>query len=243
MSSPITHATAPVTVLAVAAWLLACADIAVAQQTAPPVRPPSVEIGGGIGYVGQAEAGTHDATMTSNQPGENPNPFTFFHATGKTRSGLVGVFQVGVNVSPVWGVEGGFQYSNPTLSLKIDRDVEGAPPTEIIGATFRQYAAEGNLVYHFNRHRFDNRKTVPFVLAGAGQLQQRDADTGAEETGRYYQAGLGFKWFSAITAAGRARGAGLRLDIRYVFRDGGFDFEDKGRRSLIAVSATALVGF
>jgi hypothetical protein len=196
-----------------------------------------------MGYVGQAEAGTHDATMTSNQPGESPDLFTFFRATGKTRSGPVGSFAIGVNVSPTWGVEGGFQYSNPTLSVKLDRDVENVPETEITAATYRQYAAEGNLVYHFNRNRFDNRKTVPFLLAGAGQIQQRDADSGIEETGRYYQAGFGFKWFSNISAIGRARGAGLRLDIRYIFRDGGFDFEDQGRRSLVAVSATALVGF
>lgn len=242
MSCPV-KGPAALTAVAAAASLLVLADVVVAQPAAQAVRPPSVEVGGGLGYVGQAEAGTHNATFTSNQPGTDPPPFQFFRATGKTRSGPVGFVVIGVNVSPAWGVEGGFQYSNPTLSVKIDQDVEGVEPTEITGATFRQYAAEGNVVYHFNRNRYDNRRSVPFVLAGAGQMQQRDADTGVEETGRYYQAGVGVKWFNGISRAGRARGAGMRLDIRYVFRDGGFDFEDKGRRSLITVSATALVGF
>ncbi len=224
---------------ATVAAFLGLADAATAQT----VRPPSVEIGGGVGYVGQAEAGTQDATMTRNEPGEDPDRFTFFRATGKTRSGLVGFFTIGVNVSPAWGVEGGFQYSNPTLSVKIDQDAEQLPPIEITAATFRQYAVEGNLVYHLNPGRFDNRKTVPFLLAGAGLLQQQDDDTGVEETGQYYQAGLGFKWFSSISARNRAGGVGMRLDIRYIFRDGGFDFEDQARRSLVTVSATAMVGF
>ena len=181
--------------------------------------------------------------MTTNEPGESPDRFTFFRTNGKTRSGPVGFFTVGVNLSPTWGVEGGFQYSNPTLSLKVDQDVEQVPPIEITTATYRQYTAEGNVVYHLNRSRFDNRKTVPFLLAGAGLLQQNDADSGVDETGHYYQAGFGFKWFSSISRRGRAGGAGMRLDIRYVFREGGFDFADQSRRSLLTATATALVGF
>jgi hypothetical protein len=241
MMRSVIQAAAPAVVAVFAFAALAVPEHVFAQGTSLSVRPPTVEIGGGIGYAGQAEAGTEDATMTSNEPGEDPDPLTFFRATAKTRSGPVRFVQIGVSVSPAWGIEGGFQYSNPTLSVKVDRDAEGVPPVEITGLTFRQYAAEGNVVYHFNEYRFDNRKTVPFVLAGAGQQQQRDAETGVEETARYYQAGVGFKWFSNV-ASGRARGAGVRLDIRYVFRDGGFDFEDKARRSSVVISATALVG-
>src|SRR5688572_16054228 len=242
MSGSVKQATAPFRMVTVALSVLAIADIAVAQQTGP-VRPPAVEVGGGIGYVGQAEAGTHDATMTGNFPGDDPDPLIFFATSGKTRSGPVAFVQLGVNVSPAWGVEGGFQYSNPAISLKVSEDIENVAPVEISLADFRQYAAEGNVVYHLNRYRYDQRKTVPFLLAGAGVLRQRDAETSAEETARYYQAGLGFKWFSGIGSTGQAGGAGMRLDLRYIFRDGGFDFSDQGRRSLITLSATALVGF
>jgi hypothetical protein len=205
------------------------------------VRPPTVEVSAGIGYVGQADSGTRDATMTANGLG-SIDPITFFSANGKTRSGPVGVGSVGINLTRSFGVEGGFQYSRPSLSVELDEDVEDTPSVIIEGAAFEQYVTEGNLVYHFNGARIDETRTVPFVLAGAGVIRQ-DADDGTSETGTIYQAGLGFKWFSKIAQSGRAHGAGMRLDVRYVFRDGGFDFEQDQQRSLIVFTATALFGF
>jgi hypothetical protein len=215
---------------------------AMAQNEAePPVRPPTVEIGGGIGWFGQADAGTRDATMTANQPG-NPGRLNFFSATGKTRSGPAGVGIIGVNFSRHFGVEGGFQYSRPRLVIDVDEDVEHTPGVTIEGDAFDQFVAEGNFIYHFNQARFDNRRTVPFVLAGVGALRQK-TDDGITENGTIYQAGLGFKWFSGISSRGHAGGPGMRLDVRYVFRDGGLDFEEDARRSFFTFTATALFGF
>jgi hypothetical protein len=212
-------------------------------QIAPDVqvRPPTVEVGGGIGYVGQADSGTRDATMTANALGST-DPVTFFTASGKTRSGPVGVGSVGFNITRDIGVEGGFQYSRPSLSVELDQDVEDTPSIIIDGPAFEQYVTEGNLIYHFNGARIDQTRSVPFVFAGAGVLRQ-NADDGTSETGTIYQAGLGFKWFSQISRTGRAHGAGMRLDLRYVFRDGGFDFEENQQRSLVVFTATALFGF
>jgi hypothetical protein len=204
------------------------------------ITPPTVELGGGIGWVGQADAGTRDATMTANAPGE-AEAITFFSASGKTRSGPVGVGTVGLNFSRRFGVEAGFQYSRPSLSVRVDEDVEDTPSLTVEGPSFDQYLTEGNFIYHFNDSRFDNRRTVPFVLAGAGVFRQK-ADDGTTENGTIYQAGLGFKWLSALSSTGRAHGAGLRLDVRYVFRDGGFDFEDQQYRSFFVFTATALFG-
>ena len=217
--------------------------VQVSAQAAPDVqvRPPTVELGGGIGYVGQADSGTRNATMTANGL-ESTDPLTFFRASGKTRSGPVGVGSVGINLTRSIGVEGGFQYSRPSLSVELDQDVEDTPSVTIEGAAFEQYVTEGSLVYHFNDGRIDESRTVPFVLAGAGVIRQ-NADDGTSETGTIYQAGLGFKWFSRISRTGRAHGAGMRLDVRYVFRDGGFDFEPDQQRSLVVFTATALFGF
>lgn len=239
MSRPVERGVQAVRWLIAVVCLLAGALPADAQQRTR-VLPPTVEIGGGLVYAEQ-ETATRDATFTAGTPGETA-PLIFFRANGKTRPGVVGAVTVGANVTRAIGVEGGFQYSRPELSVRITEDLEGVPDITIVAASFRQYVAEGNVLYHFNNARFDARKTVPFVLAGAGILRQRD-DAGSEETGRQYQAGVGFKWFSRISAAGRAHGAGVRLDIRYVFRDGGFDFNDTGRRSLLFVSAAATVGF
>ena len=233
---------APVPVLAVTAlaWLGWLSTGLAAQGRDTGVTPPMVELGGGIGWVGQADAGTRDATMTANAPGE-PEPLPFFSASGKTRSGAVGIGTVGINFSRRFGVEAGFQYSRPSLSVRVDEDVEDTPSLTVEGPSFEQYLTEGSLIYHFNSARFDSRRTVPFVLAGAGVFRQK-ADDGLTETGALYQAGLGFKWLSGLSPTGRARGAGLRLDVRYVFRDGGFDFED-GLRAVPVVGASVVFRF
>ena len=224
----------------VLSWSVAFPAIAAAQVETRAVRPPTVELGGGIGWVGQADAGTRDALMTANALGE-ADPVRFFRASGKTRSGAVGVGTLGINVSPRFGVEAGFQFSRPSLSVRVGQDVEDTPAVTVEGTSFEQYIGEGNFVYHFNNSRFDNRKTVPFVLVGAGVLRQK-ADDGTTETGTIYQAGIGFKWLSSLSNTGRAHGLGMRLDVRYIFRNGGFDFEDEQYRSFFVVTATALFG-
>jgi len=221
--------------------LLVPAATAIAQQERPVVRSPRAEVGVGIGWVGQSDAGTRDATFTGNLPGAEPDPFVFFRVNGRTRSGLVGSGWAGVNITGSIGVEVGFAYSRPSLKTTITDDVEGAADTSIVTATFNQTQVEGNILYHFNKARYDDDRTVPFVFAGAGVITQRDTSEGIDETGQLYQAGLGFKWSSKIRQL-RARGIGLRLDARYVLRDGGVDFTE-GRRSFVAVNMTTTFGF
>ena len=148
--------------LAALGMLLVPVADAVAQQRQPrAVKPSRVEIGGGLGWVGQSDAGTRDATFTGNQPGDEPDPFVFFQVNGRTSSGLVGSGWVGFNVTDSFGIEAGFAYSQPSLRTDITADVEGAPPTSIVTTTFTQTQVEGNVLYHFNRSRFDNDKTCP----------------------------------------------------------------------------------
>ena len=221
--------------------LLVPAATAIAQEERPVVRPPRAEVGVGIGWVGQSDIGTRDATFTGNLPGAEPDPFVFFRVNERTRSGLVGSGWVGVNATDSIGVEVGFAYSRPSLKTNITDDVEGAADTSIVTSTFNQTQVEGNILYHFNKARYDDDRTVPFVFAGAGVLKQRNTSDGIDETGQVYQAGLGFKWFSRIRQL-RARGIGIRLDARYVLRDGGVDFTE-GRRSFVAVNMTTTFGF
>jgi len=243
MNSPVARCALRLTSSAIVlAGVLAIAPDAAAQGRGPVVRPSRVEIGGGAGWFGQSDVGTRDATFVANLPGP-PQPFTFFEVVGKTRSGVVGTAWAGVNLSRAFGVEAGYQYSRPTLSAVIRNDVESTPQTTLTAASFTQYIVEGNLLYHFNRARFDDRHTVPFVLVGAGYLEQRQSDDAVKETGTIYQAGVGFKWTAKIDRALRAHGFGIRLDARYVFRDGGFDFENDNTRSFISAAATAFVAF
>jgi hypothetical protein len=215
-----------------------------AQRTRLPVRMPRVEVGGGIGWVGQYEVGTRDATFTGNQPGAEPDPVTLFRVSGRTRSGLVGSGWVGVNLNNAWGVEGVFHYSQPSLGANVFEDVEGAPDVTLVASSYTQMLVEGNLLYHFNRARFDGDHTVPFVLIGAGSLRQKNDEVGIDETGQIYQAGVGFKWTAIVDPRRRARGIGVRLDLRYVLRQGGVDFsDDDERQSFIAASAATTFSF
>ena len=221
--------------------LLVPAATAIAQEDRPVVRPSRAEVGVGIGWVGQSDLGTRDAIFTGNSPGAEPEPFVFFRVNERTRSGLVGSGWAGVNLTDSVGVEVGFAYSQPSLKTTITDDVEDAADTSIVTATFNQTQVEGNILYHFNKARYDNDRTVPFVFAGAGVIKQRDTSEGIDETAQLYQAGLGFKWFSKIRQL-RARGIGLRFDARYVLRDGGVDFAE-GRRSFVAVNMTTTFAF
>ena len=233
----------PASALITAAVLLGIVTfpaMALAQTEATAIRPPAVELGGGIGWASQVDAGTRNALMTANGLGKT-DPVRFFSASGETRSSAVGVGTIGINVTRRFGLEGGFQFSRPSLSVRVGQDVEQTPAMTVVGASFDQYVAEGNIVHHFNNARFDNRKTVPFVLVGAGVLRQK-ADDGMTERGTIYQAGLGFKWLDGLSNTGRARGLGMRLDARYVLRNGGFDFEDEKYRSFFVLTATALFG-
>jgi hypothetical protein len=221
--------------------LVPAADSAAQVRQRRAVKPSRVEIGGGVGWVGQSDAGTRDATFTGNQPGAEPDPFVFFQVNGRTRSGLVGSGWLGANVTDAIGIEVGFAYSQPSLRANLTADVEGAPATTIVTSTFSQTQVEGNILYHFNNARFDNDKTVPFVFGGAGVQAQRDSDESIDETATIYQAGIGFKWFSRIEQL-RTKGLGLRLDFRYVLRDGGVDYAD-GLRSFVSLNATTTFSF
>ena len=98
--------------------------------------------------------------MTANGFGST-DPLTFFRASGKTKSGAVGVGSVGINLTRSIGVEGGFQYSRPSLSVELDEDVEDTPSITIDGPAFEQYVTEGNLVYHFNGARSTSHVPCP----------------------------------------------------------------------------------
>jgi hypothetical protein len=225
------------------ALLMALAGDSAAQEARPAVRLPRVEVGGGVGWVGQSDVGTRDATFTANQPGAEPDPVALFNVNGRTRSGVVGSGSIGINLTNAWGIEGVFHYSRPKLSADISADVEGAPNLTLVASSFTQTVVEGNVLYHFNRARIDNEHTVPFVLIGVGSLRHKNSDEGIDEVGTLYQAGVGFKWTGRIDARRRARGLGLRLDIRYVLRDGGVDFSDDARRSFVAATAATSFAF
>jgi len=220
-------------------WLLWRPGASAAQLR---VTPASLEIGGGLALSEVIDLGGVDATMTSGRPG-TPEPFKFFLVDNRINAVPAPAAWVGVNVTRALGFEVVYQRSHPTIRTKISGDAEGVPPVTLTTESLSQRVIEGNLILHGNAWRFDGQRTVPFLLAGAGSLRQVDDDQASTETGRLYQVGFGFKWVSGITQSGRARGPGMRLDLRYVVRDGGFDLQDDTRRSFLTVGMTASFAF
>ena len=220
-------------------WVLWRPDASAAQLR---VSPATVELGGGLALAGVVDLDAVEATLTSNQPG-TPERFKFVRLDSRINADPAPAAWVGVNLTRVVGVEVGFQRSRPSIRTRISGDAEGVPAVTLTTTSISQRIVEGNVIVHGNAWRFDGQRTVPFLLAGAGQLRQVDDEQGLAETGRIYQAGFGFKWVSGITSSGRARGPGMRLDLRYVVRDGGFDVRGDTRRSFVTFGMTASLAF
>lgn len=236
-----THATGVVVICALFCVLLdpAAAD---AQPRNGAVRLPRVEIGGGVVWSGVSKLGALDATLTANQTG-TPDRLPFFNVDSRMKGAPGASGWLGGNVTQTIGIEGGFQYGRPDIRTRITGDAEGAAEATLDTRLITQSIVEGNVLFYVNSGRFDQERTVPFLLVGAGYLRQTNTEEALKETGRIYQFGVGFKWVSGITRARRARGPGLRLDVRYVVRDGGLDFQANSRRPYVAAGATALVAF
>jgi hypothetical protein len=224
-------------------WILLNPALAGAQRRDAAIDLPRVEVGGGLMWSGVSELGGRDATMTSNESG-TPQRLVFFKTDSQMKGAPGAGGWAGANLSRFVGIEGGFHYSRPTIRTRIIADAEGvADATLTATRLISQAIFEANVLLYAPGARFDQQRTIPFLIAGGGHLRQTFRDDDVRDTGWIYQIGLGFKWVSGLTQARRARGPGLRLDVRYVVRDGGLDFQENARRPYLTVSSTASMAF
>jgi hypothetical protein len=233
---------APGVVICPLLWVLLDPAAANAQPRTSAVRLPRVEIGGGLMWSGVSKLGALDATMTANQTG-TPERLSFFKVDNQMKGAPAFGGWLGANVSQSLGIEVGFHHGRPDMRTRITGDAEGVADTTVEARLFSQSIVEGNVLLYMNAARFDQEHTIPFVIVGAGYLRHMNSDQTLKETGRIYQVGVGFKWVSGLTQARRARGPGMRLDVRYVVRDGGLDFREDSRRPYVCAGATALMAF
>jgi opacity protein-like surface antigen len=208
------------------ALLLASATAAMGQDAAP--RPRSWEVSASAIAIGGMDFGTHNATLTGNDPG-NPD-FILFATSSQldTGGGLDG--RVTFNVSRTIAVEGAFTWTRQTAETKISSDADGAPNTTLTESV-STYLVEAAAVAHLHRLRFAHGRGVPFVFAGGGYLRQLDGDSILIDTGTVFTAGGGVKYFFASRPKGFVRGVGLRADGRVYARSGGLDLSADERRT------------
>lgn len=212
-----------------AAFLLLGASDAAAQLYVGSGGPRrgAVEIsGGGMWNAGQ-DLASRDAVLTVN-PGSGLDRLRLFTSEPSLDPVVGALVLVGVYVTPALAIEGGVQYSRPTLSVRLGDDFEGAAGVTATTA-ITQYLFTGSMLYHFGRPG----RVAPFVAAGAGHL--RDVHSGNElvETGTEYHGKIGVK----IWTGGRRR-FGVRAEAGLSLRNGGFSFDDDGR--IVPTAAASL---
>ena len=205
---------------ALALTLMCVPTLAAAQvfigQAAP--RAGTVEFAGGGLWVAGKTLSSVPASLTPNPTG-GQSAFELFSAEPRIGQAFGAQALLAVYLTPSLALEGGFQYSRPTLEVRLGDDFEDAADVTA-STTINSYVFTGSLVYHFTTQG----KTVPFIAAGAGHI--RDAAAGYEvvETGIEYHGKVGVKsWF------GRVRTWGWRAEAGISVRDGGFSVEDDVR--------------
>ena len=134
-------------------------------------------------WSGTSNIGEADATFSRNQTG-TPDRYTFFTVGGELMPAPGWSTWLGVNVSNLIGVEGAFHYGRPEGRVRTTADVEGTANSVITTKWISQSNAEGSVLFYGNGLRFDQKKTVPFLIVGAGYLRQVDSDQAVIETGR-----------------------------------------------------------
>lgn len=190
-----------------------------------PAAAQGIEIGGGVAWVGGYSAGGRDATETANSS-TGGGPITLFTSSSRVTSASGFDAHAGVWLGSRVAAEGLFQYSRPTLRVKLQNDFENALPEDAVGA-FATYLFGGSVLYHFGSGR-----VVPFVLGGGGYLRYLDEDNMEAVTGNEVHAGGGVK----IRLGSGAAGFGVRVDAQASVRSTSPGFEDT-RRVLPALSA------
>ncbi len=221
-----------------AALLLAGAWPAGAQvwigRGGPGPRGGSVEFSGGVLWAQGFDLGSAAAVLTRN-PTTGSTPFTLFNSDTQLDAAPGAQARLGVYLSRRISVEGGVQYSRPTLSTRLSGDVESADSITI-SETITRYIFDGAVVVHLGD--VGGGRAVPFVTGGAGYIRELHAGNELVETGTQYYAGGGVKvWFGQAR-----RRLGIRGDVGVAVRDGGFDFKE-GRRTVPTAGASLLYLF
>jgi opacity protein-like surface antigen len=202
--------------LAAAVALLTLPAVAAAQA-----RPGkgSVEVAGGITYVGGYSFDERTAEQTANT-GSTGAPFDFFTTDSEIKPVVGYRVRLGYFLSPSLSIEGGLRFAKPVYEVRITDDFENAPDSTA-EEDLSQYLFDGSLVYHFGSG--SGSRAAPFVYGGAGYLRELHEGETLVEEGVEYHAGGGIKvWLGSGRFA-------IRGDVGVSFRDGGFDLEDKSR--------------
>jgi len=181
-------------------------------------RAGTLEVSGGGLWTGGYSFETVSANETRN-PTTGSGPLTLFQGEPQLDGGGGAEAHLGVYLGRHVSVEGGFQFSRPSLSLHTSSDFEDAPDTTV-SASVTQYVIDGSLLYHFGTGRL-----TPFISGGAGYLRQLIQDNSIVETGNEIHGGGGVKYW-----LGAGRRFGVRAEMRLSSLSGGVSLDGTTKR-------------
>jgi hypothetical protein len=206
-------------------------------EDAPGLRPHHFTIGAGLVWSGAYGIGGSTAELRGNATGPTAPPFTLFDADAQVSPATAPELRVGFAVTRRLAIEAGASLGHPRVRVSISNDAE-APAQQLPGEELEQYQFDAAATWQLPIPM--GRRFAPFVIGGGGHLRQLHEDRTLAETGQFYYAGGGAKyWWRGGSATSKA--IGLRGDVRVNVRRKGIDFDDK-LRAYPTLSLSLFVG-
>jgi hypothetical protein len=204
-----------------------------------PGRPGSFEVAAGAAWLGPGSLGSSDAHLTANG---SAAPYTYFVTSGTLGGAPALDARVTYNLSRRLAIEGGVNYSAPSVRLKIGSDSEGASASGTPSETMSQYFLDASVLLFVPRLSFARGRGRAFVGGGGGYLRQLHEGRFNVESGTVYNAGGGLKYYFKPRPRGFLKGFGLRVDLRAYYKTSGYSL-DGAHTWTAALGAAGIVAF
>jgi Outer membrane protein beta-barrel domain len=215
-------------VIAICAAMLSAPTLAEAQFLGRFPRAGTFEASGGGLWSGGYSFDTVLANETRNPP-TGSDPLTLFQGEPRLDGGAGAEAHLGVYLGRRVSIEGGLQFSRPSLAVRTSGDFENAADTTAT-TPVPQYLIDGSVLYHFGAGGL-----TPFASIGAGYLRQLLDRNSVVETGNEIHGGGGVKyWFGA------ARRLGLRAEARASSRSAGVSLDGSTKRRFVPTVSAGL---
>ena len=199
------------------------------------LRDGRIELSAGGTWVGAVLFPELNATETA--PGGVRR--TVFRTQSQLEASPGLVARVGVRLARRVTAESALFTNATRLATRISGDVELAADTTATESV-RQFLVEGGLLVRLAPSA--RRRFAPFAALGGGYLRQLNEGRTLVSTGRSYYAGGGAHYILRGRGAGRVRSAGIRMDARAAFLEGGVAL-DNGRHLLPVVGVALFVRY
>lgn len=204
----------------IAAVLFVAASIGRAAAQSATTGEPRLAVSVGPEWVGRADVGGQNATLTSNG---SASPYQLFGTESTLTGGPGPAASLSLRLGRGLWAEFGGRYQSALLETRIANDVEAAPTT--VSEGIQQVRLEAGVLWLPERLRLTRRLRLA-ATAGGGFLRQLHSTNTLGENGRSYYAGGGLVIDLPQRAGGTFEQSGIRVEARATMLDGGVAFGD-----------------